>query len=76
MLPLEVFAGGARPDRLALLIGSEGDGLSAEADEAADYRVSIPIRREIDSLKLAVATAIALSRVSPAAQTSEKAECP
>lgn len=61
---LETFAGSARPDRLALLVGNEGVGLSPEAEAAADCRVRIPIRPAVDSLNLAVATGIALSRLT------------
>jgi len=59
--PLDVFAGGPRPDRLALLVGAEDQGLSAAAEAAADYHVRIPIAPDVDSLNLAVATGIALS---------------
>jgi tRNA G18 (ribose-2'-O)-methylase SpoU len=53
-----------RPDRLALLVGAEGRGLSAGIEEAADHRVRIPIDPSVDSLNLAVATGIALARLS------------
>ena len=46
--------------RLALLVGSEGSGLSAEAEAMADVRIRIPIRADVDSLNLATATGIAL----------------
>lgn len=46
--------------RLALLVGSEGPGLSAEAEALADVRVRIPIGAAVDSLNLATATGIAL----------------
>lgn len=59
--PLDVFAGGLRPDRLALLVGAEDQGLSTAAEAAADYHVRIPISPDVDSLNLAVATGIALS---------------
>jgi tRNA G18 (ribose-2'-O)-methylase SpoU len=54
------FASRPRPARLALMVGSEGAGLTPEAQTAADYRVRIPIASGIDSLNLAVATGIAL----------------
>jgi tRNA G18 (ribose-2'-O)-methylase SpoU len=53
-----------RSERLALLVGNEGAGLTAEAERRAHYLVRIPIRREVDSLNLAVATGIALSRLT------------
>ena len=57
---LEVFAARPRAARIALIVGTEGAGLSAAAEQAADYRVRIPIAAGIDSLNLAVATGIAL----------------
>ena len=47
-------------DRVALLIGSEGPGLSASWLAAADARVRIPMHAGIDSLNVAAAAAIAL----------------
>jgi tRNA G18 (ribose-2'-O)-methylase SpoU len=64
---LEQFAAEPRPERLALLVGTEGAGLSEGAEAAADRRVRIPIRREVDSLNLAVAVGITLARLSPGA---------
>jgi tRNA G18 (ribose-2'-O)-methylase SpoU len=61
---LDAFAAGGRPQRLLLLVGTEGAGLSAAAECLADYRVKIPIRPDVDSLNLAVATGIALARLS------------
>jgi tRNA G18 (ribose-2'-O)-methylase SpoU len=62
--PLEEFARRARPDRLALVVGTEGAGLSAAVETSADHRVRIPIAPRADSLNLAVATGIALSRLT------------
>jgi tRNA G18 (ribose-2'-O)-methylase SpoU len=50
----------ASHDRLALLLGAEGEGLTAEAQSAAHYRVRIPIAADVDSLNVAVAAGIAL----------------
>ena len=47
-------------ERIAVLVGSEGQGLSAAAQAMADVCVRIPIRAEVDSLNLATATGIAL----------------
>ncbi len=47
------------PDRLALLIGTEGTGLSDRWAAAADQAVRIPMSRGIDSLNVAAAAAIA-----------------
>jgi tRNA G18 (ribose-2'-O)-methylase SpoU len=47
------------PDRLALLLGTEGDGLSAAAARSADLRVRIPMAPGVDSLNVAAAAAVA-----------------
>lgn len=52
---------GRRPDRVALLLGAEGPGLSAAAQSAADVRVRIPIRVDVDSLNVGHAAAIAFA---------------
>lgn len=46
--------------KIAVLVGSEGPGLSAAAEALADVCVRIPILPEVDSLNLATATGIAL----------------
>ena len=48
------------PERLALVFGAEGDGLSAHALEAADRVVTIPMAHGVDSLNVAAAAAVAL----------------
>ncbi|MGH3691603.1 MAG: TrmH family RNA methyltransferase [Microbacterium sp.] len=49
-----------RPERVALVMGSEGDGLSREAMEGADTVVTIPMAGGVDSLNVASAAAVAL----------------
>lgn len=49
----------AQRDRAALLLGAEGTGLSAAAMAGSDVRVVIPMRRGVDSLNVAAATAVA-----------------
>lgn len=61
---LDRFAARQRGGRLALLLGNEGDGLSPEVLAAADHRVRIPTSGRIDSLNVAVAAGIALSRLT------------
>jgi tRNA G18 (ribose-2'-O)-methylase SpoU len=63
-IPLHDYAALDPPERLAFMVGAEGDGLSAAAEQAADVHVRIPIKPEVDSLNLAVATGIALSRLT------------
>ncbi len=48
------------PPRLALLLGSEGHGLSAEWLALASRRLTIPMRLGTDSLNVAVAAAVVL----------------
>lgn len=50
-----------RPEaRLALVVGNEGAGLSAEARSRADTTVALPISPAVESLNVAVATGILL----------------
>jgi tRNA G18 (ribose-2'-O)-methylase SpoU len=49
----------APPERLALMLGTEGDGLSRGAVEAADVVVRIPMAGGVDSLNVAAASAVA-----------------
>jgi tRNA G18 (ribose-2'-O)-methylase SpoU len=60
---LAEFASAPPSSRVALLVGSEGLGLTSEAEAAADVRVRIPIAHEVDSLNVAVAVGIALHRL-------------
>jgi tRNA G18 (ribose-2'-O)-methylase SpoU len=46
-------------DRVALVLGSEGHGLSARWERAADRRAVIPMQHGVDSLNVAAATAVA-----------------
>jgi tRNA G18 (ribose-2'-O)-methylase SpoU len=55
-------------DRVALLFGAEGPGLSPETLAAADVRAGIPMRGGVDSLNVGVAAGIAfwvLGRAGP-----------
>lgn len=47
------------PERLALLLGTEGDGLTRGAIDAADLVVKIPMAGGVDSLNVAAAAAVA-----------------
>ena len=46
-------------EKLALLLGSEGDGLTAETIAHCDYTVKIPMFHGVDSLNVAAASAVA-----------------
>ena len=45
--------------RLAIIMGTEGDGLPKEAITEADYVVRIPMSHQVDSLNVAAAAAVA-----------------
>lgn len=45
--------------RLAVIMGTEGDGLSDETIAACDYTVKIPMYHGVDSLNVAAASAVA-----------------
>lgn len=47
------------PERLALVLGTEGDGLSRRTVAAADVTVTIPMAGGVDSLNVAAAGAVA-----------------
>ncbi|NAZ84472.1 rRNA methyltransferase, partial [Kineococcus sp. R8] len=55
------------PPRLALLLGTEGDGLSRRALGGADLVVRIPMDPRVDSLNVAAASAVALWETRPRA---------
>ena len=60
-IPLRSFVPG---ERLALVLGTEGEGLTPEAVAAADTVVQIPMRHGIDSLNVAAAAAVAMWAVA------------
>lgn len=50
----------APPERLALVMGTEGDGLRRRTIAASDLVVRIPMAGEVDSLNVAAACAVAM----------------
>ncbi|MGH9127361.1 MAG: TrmH family RNA methyltransferase [Acidimicrobiales bacterium] len=56
--PLATVAGASKPT--AVLVGTEGRGLTAAARALADAEARIPMRRGVDSLNVATAAAVAL----------------
>lgn len=46
-------------ERLAIILGTEGDGLAAQTIADADYTVRIPMAHGVDSLNVAAASAVA-----------------
>ncbi|MCV7031709.1 TrmH family RNA methyltransferase [Mycobacterium sherrisii] len=57
--PLAEAMRAARDDRVALLVGAEGPGLTPTTLRLADMRVRIPMSRGTDSLNVATAAALA-----------------
>ena len=53
-----------RPDRVALLLGNEGPGLETDLVALCDKRVTLPMRRGIDSLNVAAASAVFLYQLT------------
>lgn len=48
-----------KEDKLAIIMGTEGDGLSSDIISNADYVVRIPMYHHVDSLNVAAASAVA-----------------
>jgi len=48
------------PERLALVMGTEGDGLGTRTVAACDVTVRIPMAGGVDSLNVAAASAVAM----------------
>lgn len=46
-------------DKIAIVLGTEGDGLSSRTIAQCDYTVLIPMRHGVDSLNVAAASAVA-----------------
>ena len=57
---------GMPPTRLALVLGTEGDGLSRRTMAYADLTIRIPMSGGVDSLNVAAAGAVALWALRPA----------
>ncbi len=52
-------------EKLALVLGTEGDGLAAETIAACDWTVRIPMSHGVDSLNVAAASAVAFWALRP-----------
>ncbi len=65
-----VAHGGDPPEALdgtaTVCLGAEREGLPADVLDRCDLRVTIPLRREAESLNVAAAAAIALHRIASA----------
>lgn len=52
-------------EKLAIVMGTEGDGLPPETIAACDYVVTIPMQHGVDSLNVAAASAVAFWELRP-----------
>ena len=53
-----------REERLAVVLGTEGDGLRYETIAQCDYTVRIPMSHGVDSLNVAAASAVAFYQLT------------
>jgi len=65
-----------QPDRLAMVFGTEGDGLSRLAVKGADLVVKIPMSGGVDSLNVAASSAVALWALRPPPRHPNTADGP
>ena len=56
----------AKEEKLALILGTEGDGLADATIEGCDYTVKIPMTHGVDSLNVAAASAVAFYQLGNA----------
>src|SRR5664280_2221336 len=59
-----------QPDRLAMVFGTAGDGLSRRAIQGADLVVRVPMAGGVDSLNMAAASAVAIWALRPSLRPS------
>ena len=58
----------ARQERLALVLGTEGDGLARQTVAACDFTARIPMAHGVDSLNVAAAGAVAFWQLAKRGQ--------
>lgn len=61
-----------KEDKLALILGTEGDGLAAATIAGCDYTVKIPMAHGVDSLNVAAASTVAFWQLCGPARQSYK----
>ena len=55
----------AAEEKLAIVMGTEGDGLASSTIASCDYTVRIPMYHGVDSLNVAAASAVAFWELDP-----------
>lgn len=63
-------------EKLAIVLGSEGDGLRDDTIERCDYVVRIPMAHRVDSLNVAAASAVAFYRLALCAGDEGEQDAP
>jgi len=58
------------PERLAIIVGTEGDGLTTSALDQADVQLRIPMQRGVDSLNVAAAAAVVCWQLRPSGESA------
>jgi tRNA G18 (ribose-2'-O)-methylase SpoU len=48
-----------KEEKLAVILGAEGDGLTDETIDLSDYTIKIPMAHGVDSLNVAACSAVA-----------------
>ena len=61
-----------REDRLAIILGTEGDGLAKNTIASCDYTAKIPMSHGVDSLNVAAAGAVAFWQLAAARKRASK----
>ena len=59
-------------ERLAIIMGTEGDGLAKRTIAQCDFTVRIPMRHGVDSLNVAAASAVAFYQLCSSSNSSGK----
>ena len=59
-------------EKLAVVLGTEGDGLAQQTIEACDYTVRIPMSHGVDSLNVAAASAVAFYQLGTLCRKTEE----
>lgn len=59
-------------EKLAIVLGTEGDGLASETIADCDYTVKIPMSHDVDSLNVAAASAVAFWELGKTGNTADR----
>ena len=65
----------SQEEKLAIILGTEGDGLAASTIAACDYTVKIPMSHGVDSLNVAAASAVAFWQLGMGNRKKKNVHC-